>query len=60
MGLEQRPSDREAGEMILIRSLRLEPGEDISALGPRGAKVLGCPAREIRELKLIKLSLIHI
>ena len=43
--------------MILIRSLRLEPGEDISALGPRAAKVLGCPAREIRELKLIKRSL---
>ncbi len=43
--------------MILIRSLRLEPREDISALGPRAAKVLGCPAREIRELKLIKRSL---
>ena len=43
--------------MILIRSLRLEAGEDISALLPRAAKALGCPAREIGELKLIKRSL---
>ena len=43
--------------MILIRSLRLEAGEDISALRPRAAKALGCPAREIGELKLIKRSL---
>ena len=43
--------------MILIRSLRLDTGENISALKPRAAKALGCPAREIREMKLVKRSL---
>ena len=43
--------------MILIRSLRLDIGENISALKPRAAKALGCPAREIREMKLVKRSL---
>ena len=43
--------------MILIRSLRLEVGEELSALRGKAAKALGCKAGEIRELKLVKRSL---
>ena len=43
--------------MILIRSLRLEVGEEFSALKGKAAKALGCKAGEIRELKLVKRSL---
>ena len=43
--------------MILIRSLRLEAGEDFSILQGRAARVLGCKPGEIRELKLVKRSL---
>ena len=43
--------------MILIRSLRLEVGEELSALQGKAAKALGCKAGEIRELKLVKRSL---
>lgn len=43
--------------MILIRSLRLEVGEEFSALKGKAARALGCKAGEIRELKLVKRSL---
>ena len=43
--------------MILIRGLRLEAGEDISALKGRAAKVLGCRSGDIKELKPVKRSL---
>ena len=43
--------------MILVRSLRLEVGEDFSALQGKAAKALGCKAGEIRECKLVKRSL---
>ena len=43
--------------MILIRSLRLEVGEELSVLQGKAAKALGCKAGEIRELKLVKRSL---
>ena len=43
--------------MILIRSLRLEVGEDLSVLKGKAAKALGCKAGEIREFKLVKRSL---
>lgn len=43
--------------MILIRSLRLEVGEELSALKGKAARALGCKAREIRECKLVKRSL---
>ena len=43
--------------MILIRSLRLEVGEEFSALKGKAAKALGCKPGEIRELKLVKRSL---
>jgi hypothetical protein len=43
--------------MILVRSLRLEEGEEISALKAKAAKVLRCKAGDIGELKLVKRSL---
>lgn len=43
--------------MILIRSLRLEAGEDVSALRGKAAKALGCKSGEIRQWKLVKRSL---
>ena len=43
--------------MILIRSLRLDVGEELSALKGKAARVLGCKPGEIRELKLVKRSL---
>ena len=43
--------------MILVRSLRLEVGEELSALKGKAARALGCKAGEIRELKLVKRSL---
>ena len=43
--------------MILVRSLRLEVGEELSALKGKAAKALGCKAGEIREFKLVKRSL---
>ena len=43
--------------MILIRSLRLEVGEELSALQGKAARALGCKPGEIRELKLVKRSL---
>ena len=43
--------------MILIRSLRLEVGEELSALKGKAARALGCKPGEIRELKLVKRSL---
>ena len=43
--------------MILLRALRLEEGEALSALREKAAKKLRLPAREILEWKLIKRSL---
>ena len=43
--------------MILVRSLRLEVGEDLSALQVKAAKALGCKSGEIRQWKLVKRSL---
>ena len=43
--------------MILVRSLRLEVGEELSALRGKAAKALGCKAGEILEWKLVKRSL---
>ena len=43
--------------MILIRSLRLEAGEDVSVLRGKAAKALGCKSGEIRQWKLVKRSL---
>lgn len=43
--------------MILIRSLRLEPGEEIAALKEKAAKKLRCAPGDILNLKLIKRSL---
>jgi hypothetical protein len=43
--------------MILVRSLRLDEGEDISALKAKAAKVLRCKAGDIGELRLVKRSL---
>ncbi len=43
--------------MILVRKLRLAPGEDASALRARAAKKLRLPCAEVKELTLIKRSL---
>ena len=43
--------------MILLRALRLEEGEALSALREKAAKKLRVPAREILEWKLVKRSL---
>ena len=43
--------------MILLRGLRLEEGEALSALREKAAKKLHIPPREIRELRLVKRSL---
>ncbi len=43
--------------MILVRRLRLEPGEDVSALAGKAAKKLRLHPAEIKELRLIKRSL---
>ena len=43
--------------MILIRSLRLEVGEELSALKGKAARALGCKSGEIRQWKLVKRSL---
>lgn len=43
--------------MILIRSLRLEVGEDVSALRGKAAKALGCKSGELRQCRLVKRSL---
>jgi len=43
--------------MILIRKLRLNTGEDISALRKQAAKKLRIDAKDILELKLVKKSL---
>lgn len=43
--------------MILVRSLRLEVGEDVSALTKRAAKKLKLSPNEIKELRLVKRSL---
>ena len=43
--------------MILVRSLRLEVGEDVSALKKRAAKKLKIQPNDIKELRLVKRSL---
>ena len=43
--------------MILIRKLTLSPEEDISALREKAAKRLRVPAPDIKELRLVKISL---
>ena len=43
--------------MILVRGLRLMPGEDRDKLKERAAKKLGVRAEEIAELRLVKRSL---
>ena len=39
--------------MILVRRLRLEPGEDVSALAGKAAKKLRLHPAEIKDLRLI-------
>ena len=43
--------------MILVRNLRLAPGQSLDALRVLAAKKLRIPEREIKELKLVKRSL---
>ncbi|MCR5576138.1 MAG: hypothetical protein K6F56_03930 [Oscillospiraceae bacterium] len=43
--------------MILLRSLRLEEGEALSALKKKAAKKLGLPEADILELRPVKVSL---
>ena len=43
--------------MILVRNLRLEPGEPAEKLKRLAAKKLRVPERDIVELKLVKRSL---
>ena len=43
--------------MILLRDLRLAPGEDLSCLRTRAAKKLGIRPGEIEEVKLVRRSL---
>ena len=43
--------------MILVRSLRLELGEELSALKGKAAKALSCKPGEIQALELVKRSL---
>ena len=43
--------------MILVRDLRLAPGEDLAALRRRAAKKLGIRPGEITEIKLVRRSL---
>ena len=43
--------------MILVRDLRLAPGEDVSLLRERAAKRLGIRPAEITEAKLVRRSL---
>jgi len=43
--------------MILLRNLRLEEGEELSALRPKAAKKLGIPEADILELWPVKRSL---
>ena len=43
--------------MILLRSLRLEEGEDLGALKKKAAKKLGLPEKEILSLHPVKISL---
>ena len=43
--------------MILVRGLRLMPGEGRDKLKARAAKKLGVRAEEIAELRLVKRSL---
>ena len=43
--------------MILLRDLRLAPGEDVSVLRARAAKKLGIRPGEIADIKLVRRSL---
>ncbi len=43
--------------MILVRGLRLAPGEDMGLLRARAAKKLRVPESRIQELRLVKKSL---
>lgn len=43
--------------MILVRALRLEPGEDIPALKMKAAKKLRCAPGSILDMRLVKRSL---
>jgi len=43
--------------MILIRGLRLEPGEELSTLRDKAAKRLRCQSDEMPECRLVKRSL---
>ena len=43
--------------MILVRSLRLEPGEELSALRKKAAKKLRVPEEEITDCRPVKRSL---
>ena len=56
MGIRQ--AGREARkEMILLRDLRIDPGEDLSALTTAAAKKLHIPTEAVTESKIIKRSL---
>ena len=43
--------------MILLRNLRLEEGEALSALRKKAARKLGIPEEDILELRPVKRSL---
>ena len=43
--------------MILVRALRLEPGEEPEALRRKAAKKLRVPETEITEFRLVRRSL---
>ena len=43
--------------MILVRNLRLEPGEDLSHLAAKAAKKLRVSAADIAECRVVKRSL---
>ena len=43
--------------MILVRNLRLEPGEDLSRLSAKAAKKLRVSTSDIAECRVVKRSL---
>ena len=57
MGMGQRETGREARHMILIRNLRLEPGEPLDALRQKAAKKLRVPEGDITDCVPVKRSL---
>ncbi len=57
MGMGERKTRRKAGRMILIRNLRLAPGEDQGRLTALAAEKAGTDKSNISELKILKRSL---